>query len=91
MTVITQTGEDLASLQVSDRKAYRDQLVAILGASKILTNQAEYPEDYDNTLAEGDDGYVVPMWVEIYDEATLSRHGFESAADVEARITELAL
>lgn len=89
MTVITQTGEDLVSLQVSDREAYRDQLVAILGASKILTNQAEHPEDYDNTLAEGDDGYVIPVWVEIYDEATLSRHGFQSREIVEARISEI--
>ena len=86
MTVITQTSTDLASLAVKDNDSYRDQLIAILGASKIMTNQAEYPEDYDNTLTDGDDGYVAPMWVEIYDEATLIRHGFANREAVESAI-----
>jgi hypothetical protein len=89
MTVITQTRRDLTLLQATDHEAYKAQLVAILGASRIMTNQAEYPEDYDNSLAEGDEGYVAAEWVEEYDTATLSRVGFDSRESVEARIQEL--
>lgn len=86
MTVITQTSTDLASLAVKDNDSYRDKLIAILGASKIMTNQAEYPKDYDNSLIDGDAGYVAPIWIEVYDEATLSRHGFASREAVESAI-----
>lgn len=89
MTTITQTRTDLATLQESDPKAYRDQLVAVLGASLILTNQAEYPKDYDSTLTEADEAYVPADWVEIQDTATLNRLGFSSRAAVEARIRDL--
>lgn len=89
MNKITQTRADLSSLQATDRDAYRAQLVAILGASLIRTNQAQYPEDYDNSLTVGDAGYVAADWVEIYDTATLNRLGFETREAVEARIIEL--
>lgn len=86
MKIIVQTAADLDALLQSDPQGYRDQLTAILGSSRIRTNQAVYPEGYDSTLTEGDEGYVAPLWVEVDDVATLARLGFESRAAVEAAL-----
>lgn len=86
MNLIVQTADDLAAMQVSDPAAYRAQLLAILGSATIRTNQAQYPDDYDNELGEGDEGYVAPDWVELDDAATLSRLGFARKAEVEAAL-----
>ena len=89
MKIIVQTAADLDALLQTDPQGYRDQLTAILGSSRIRTNQAEYPEDYDGALSEGDDGYVAPQWIEIDDVATLGRLGFESRAAVELQLSGL--
>lgn len=86
MKIIVQTAADLDALLQTDPQGYRDQLTAILGSSRIRTNQALYPEDYDNTLAEGDEGYVAPLWAEVDDVATLARLGFETRVAVEAAL-----
>ena len=86
MKIIVQTATDLNALMRDDPAAYREQLKAIIGSTRILTNQADYPEDYDSTLVQGDDGYIAPQWVEIDDVATLRRLGFESRAAVEAAL-----
>lgn len=86
MSIIVQTADDLAALRERDPAAYREQLLAILGSSRIRTNQAEYPEDYDSTLIDGDEGYIAPLWVEVDDATTLGRLGFESRVAVEAAL-----
>lgn len=90
MSIIVQTADDLAALQASDPATYRDQLHAILGSSRIRTNQAEYPEDYDGSLPANDEGYIEPQWVEIEDTATLQRLGFTDRAAVEHALQEAA-
>lgn len=83
MRVIVQTQADLNALRDTDPTAYRDQLTAILGSCVIRTNAAEYPEDYDSTLQEGDAGYIAPVWMDMDDVATLARLGFQSREQVE--------
>lgn len=89
MKIIVQTAADLVALQQADPHAYREQLTAILGSTRILTNQADYPDDYDSALTQGDAGYVAPQWVEVDDVATLTRLGFESRAAVEAALAAI--
>jgi len=89
LKIIVQTAADLDALQQADPHGYREQLTAILGSARIRTNQAEYPEDYDSTLTEGDEGYIAPLWVEVDDGATLARLGFESRTAVELRLSSL--
>lgn len=85
---IVQTADDLAALKAGSPAAYREQLIAILGSSRIRTNQAVYPENYDSTLEPGQAGYVAAEWVEIDDTATLIRLGFVDRAGVEAALAE---
>ena len=89
MKIIVQTAADLDALLQTDPQGYRDQLTAILGSSRIRTNQAEYPEDYDGALSEGDDGYVAPQWVEIDDVATLGRARTAVARSLQMSLSNL--
>jgi hypothetical protein len=77
-------------MQSSNPAAYEEQLRAILGSCTIRTNQAEYPEDYDNTLNPSDEGYIEPQWADVDDSATLSRLGFNDRAAVEAALAALS-
>lgn len=85
---IVQTADDLAALRAQNPAAYRQQLDALIGGSRIRTNQAEYPEGYDSSLEEGQPGYVAPEWVEVDDLSALSRLGFANRAALEAAMAE---
>lgn len=86
---IVQTADDLAALRAQNPAAYRYQLEALLGGSRIRTNQAEYPEGYDSTLEPGQTGYVAPEWVEAADLSALSRLGFASRGALEEALIEV--
>ncbi len=88
MHYIVQTADDLAALRVRNPAAYRAQLEALIGSSRIRTNQAEYPEGYDSTLEPGQSGYIAPAWVEIDDLSTMSRLGFADRAALEVALAE---
>ena len=87
---IVQTPDDLRELEQTNPAAYREQLVAILGASRVRMNLAEYPDDYDSTLEPGQDGYIAPEWTEVDDDSTLERLGFASRGEVEALLAQEA-
>ncbi|NGZ66487.1 hypothetical protein G6Z92_05735 [Vibrio aestuarianus subsp. cardii] len=44
----------------------------------VRYDDAEYPDDYDSALKDGDDGYVEPIWrfEEEINQAVLDRFGF---------------
>lgn len=90
MNLIVQTADDLAAMQASNPAACEEQLRAILGSCTIRTNQAEYPDEYDNALSPGDEGYIEPQWADVDDSATLSRLGFNDRAAVEAALAALS-
>lgn len=54
---------------------YTDEQIIAMATITVRYDDAEYPEDYDTSLKEGDDGYIEPIWrfeTEI-DQAVLDR------------------
>lgn len=49
------------------------------GTMTRRVNAAVYPENYDNTLQPGDEGYVAPDWQEVEDLSVIERFGFTKA------------
>lgn len=70
---IVNTQEDLAVSNMT-----REQIIS-MATITVRTDLAEYPEDYDATLKEGEDGYIEPdyQFDEQIDQAALDRFGIE--------------
>jgi hypothetical protein len=49
-----------------------------------IFDDAVYPEDYDNNLKEGDDGYVVPVLRQEWNSGAALAWGFSSREAIEA-------
>lgn len=52
----------------------------------ITFDDAVYPVDYDRTLVEGDDGFVVPVIRREWNASAAAAWGFASRADIEAAL-----
>ncbi|WP_442414626.1 hypothetical protein [Marinomonas sp.] len=54
----------------------REQIIN-MATITVRTDKAVYPDDYDQTLKEGDDGYIEPdyQFDEQIDQAALDRFG----------------
>jgi hypothetical protein len=48
-------------LQTAEPSAERTAFLTNLLNDYVIFDDAEYPEGYDRTLVEGDDGYVAPV------------------------------
>ena len=48
-------------LQTAEPSAERSAFLTNLLNDYIIFDDAEYPQDYDRELQEGDDGYVTPV------------------------------
>lgn len=71
---VIQTREDLDAIQgTEDHSKF---LQFLKGSMTKKMNLAEYPEDYDNNLTEGDEGYVAPNWVDVETLDTINRFGY---------------
>jgi hypothetical protein len=46
-------------------------------------DDAEYPEDYDRALVEGDDGYIVPVIRTAWNSGAAAAWGFTSREAIE--------
>lgn len=55
----------------------REQALGIATIT-VRHDRTVYPDGYDNSLKEGDDGYIEPVWEEeiVIDQAVMSRFGF---------------
>lgn len=84
MQQIIQTRQDLENATIEQRLEFLNWLK---GAATLTVNTATYPEDYDNNLQEGDEGYVAPQWQEQQNLAVLERFGFSSIAEVNDCVT----
>ncbi|HBK7265784.1 TPA: hypothetical protein LNF52_000959 [Vibrio cholerae] len=44
----------------------------------VRHDRAVYPDNYDTSLKEGDEGYIEPLWEEetVIDQAVMKRFGF---------------
>ena len=75
MSIIA-TRQDLDAIAATN-PAEHARFISLLRAS--LTSRidvAEYPEGYDSTLAEGQDGYIPPVWQEVSTPETAAHFGF---------------
>jgi hypothetical protein len=52
----------------------------------ITFDNAEYPEDYDRTIDEGDDGYVTPVLRQEWNAGAAAAWGFISREQIEAAL-----
>lgn len=59
---------------------YTDEQITAMATILVRYDDAEYPEDYDKSLKDGDDGYIEPIWrfEEEIDQAVLERFGLDS-------------
>lgn len=82
MTIINNAA-DLASTPASD-----EHLAFLNGLLNDYTvfDDAEYPEGYDRTLVDGDDGYVEPVIRSEWNAGAAAAWGFTSREQIEAAI-----
>ena len=82
MTIINNPA-DLASAPASD-----EHLAFLNGLLNDYTifDDAEYPDGYDQTLVDGDDGYVEPVIRSEWNTGAAAAWGFADQAAVEAAI-----
>jgi len=52
----------------------------------ISFDDAEYPEGYDRTLVEGDDGYVEPVIRNEWNAGAAAAWGFDSREQIESSL-----
>mgnify|MGYP003589273867 CR=1 FL=1 len=75
MSIIS-TRQDLDAIAATDPVEHA-RFISLLRAS--LTSRidvAEYPEGYDSTLTDGQDGYIPPVWQDVSTPETAARFGF---------------
>ena len=75
MSIIA-TRQDLDSIAATN-PAEHSRFLSLLRAS--LTSRidvAEYPEGYDSTLTDGQDGYIPHVWQEVSTPETAAHFGF---------------
>jgi len=52
----------------------------------VVFDDAEYPEGYDRTLQEGDEGYIAPVLRQEWNAGAAAAWGFASREQIEAAI-----
>lgn len=82
MTIVN-TPADLASAPASD-----EHLAFLNGLLNdyVIFDDAAYPDGYDRTLVDGDDGYVEPVIRSEWNAGAAAAWGFADQAAVEAAI-----
>lgn len=85
MQTIMQTRQDIENAPKKQRLEF---LRWLQGAATVTVDTANYPEDYDSQLQEGEEGYVAPLFKEQQDTAVLERYGFSSITEVDACINK---
>lgn len=83
MQALIQTRADLDTLGADERRGF---LQWLKGTATIRVNAADYPEDYDQSLQPGEDGYVAPDWRDQVDMRSLQSFGFESTEELESEL-----
>ena len=70
-------------LQTAEPSAERTAFLTNLLNDYVIFDDAEYPEGYDRTLVEGDDGYVAPVIRTEWNAGAAAAWGFASREAVE--------
>jgi hypothetical protein len=81
--MIINTATDLQTAEPSpERTAFLSNLLN----DYVVIDDAEYPEDYDRELQEGDEGYVVPVLRQEWNAGAAAAWGFASREQIEAAL-----
>lgn len=61
----------------ADKAGLTEEQIISMATIKVRYDDAAYPDNYNNTLKEGDDGYIEPIWrfEEEINQAVLDRFG----------------
>lgn len=83
------TATDLATINVADEQevAQHRLFLGNLLNDYTVFDDAVYPEDYDNTLQEGDTGYIAPVIRQEWNAGAAAAWGFVDRAAVEAALS----
>lgn len=74
-------------LQTAEPSAERTAFLTNLLNDYVIFDDAEYPEDYDRTLVEGDGGYVVPVIRTEWNAGAAAAWGFANREQIEAALS----
>lgn len=81
--LIINTPSDLVATEAGEeRTAFLNSLLN----DYISFDDAVYPQDYDNNLQPGDDGYVAPVIRQEWNAGAATQWGFADRAAVEAAL-----
>lgn len=73
-----------ADLQAAEPSPERTAFLTALLNDYITFDDAEYPEGYDQSLQEGDEGYVEPVIRKEWNAGAAATWGFASREAIEA-------
>lgn len=74
MKRIIQSRKDLDAIKGTQE--YKDFLELLKGSMVVKRDMAQYPEDYDQNLKEGDDGFIPKDFQEVEDLSTIEKFGY---------------
>ena len=74
-------------LQTAEPSAERTAFLTNLLNDYVIFDDAEYPEDYDRTLVEGDADYVAPVIRTEWNAGAAAAWGFANREQIEAALS----
>lgn len=74
-------------LQTAEPSAERTAFLTNMLNDYVIFDDAEYPQDYDRELQEGDDGYVTPVIRREWNAGAAAAWGLNSREAIEAALS----
>lgn len=74
-------------LQTAEPSAERTAFLTNLLNDYVIFDDAPYPDGYDRTLVEGDEGYVVPVVRLEWNAGAAAAWGFANREQIEAALS----
>jgi len=72
-----------ADLQAAPSTPEKQAFLQALLNDYVTFDDAEYPEGYDDTLKEGDDGYIAPVLRQEWNAGAAAAWGFNTREQIE--------
>lgn len=78
----------VSDLQTAEPSAERDAFLRAMLNDFVVFDDAEYPEDYDQTLKPSDEGYIEPVIRKEWNAGAAASWGFMSREAIQALLGE---
>ena len=75
-----------ADIQAAPNTPEKQAFLQALLNDYVTFDDAEYPEGYDMTLKEGDEGYVTPVLRQVWNASAAATWGFNTREEIETLI-----